>query len=104
MDSGDQSVEEFRRITKFGAFVERAYTWQMPPRTTRRIQEFVTSIYAIGVKNCILTTGMGHWYDPSPAAGMRMAIANLVRYGMSVEHVSILVNINPNGLIEETVD
>ena len=58
-----------------------------------------SSIRDIGVSNCVVTSGLGEWADPTPAEGMRMAIAGLLIMGVSADDLSILVRSNPATLL-----
>lgn len=98
-DDGARSPDELRDMAALGAYVERAYGWLIPHRATRTLQDMASSIRDIGVSNCVVTSGLGEWADPTPAEGMRMAIAGLLNMGVSADDLSILVKSNPAALL-----
>jgi hypothetical protein len=83
-----------------GAYIEHTFLSCMPSRQRTTPSQMVASIHEIGVERCIVTTDFGQWMNPSPAEGMRMAIAELLNAGMSDDEVTTLVKNNPLWLID----
>ena len=98
-DDGASSPDELRDVAALGAYVERAYRWLLPHRAARTLQDMASSIRDIGVSNCVVTSGLGEWADPTPAEGMRMAIAGLLTMGVSADDLSTLVKSTPATLL-----
>ena len=93
------STEELRQMVSFGAYVEWPFLSCMPSVNRTTPEEMVTSIRALGVESCVVTTDFGQWVNPPPAEGMRMAIAALLDAGLEPEEVSKLVKANPLQLV-----
>ncbi len=93
------NIDEIRKLTSLGAYIEFTFRSCMPSESMVVVEDMVTAIRTVGVENCVVTTAFGLWFDPPPAEGMRMAIANLLKAGMSPEEVSVLVKGNPIGLV-----
>lgn len=90
---------QIREMTALGAYIEHAFLSCTPSRQRTTPSEMAAAVREIGVERCIVTTDFGQWMNPSPAEGMRMAIAELLNAGMSDDEVTALVTRNPLGLI-----
>ena len=91
--------DQRREMASLGAYVEHAFRWCMPSDGGMSPQEMAGSLKVLGIERCVVTTGLGRWMDPSPAEGMRMAIAALLHAGLEPEEVSALVKGNPSQLL-----
>ena len=97
--SGIAGDEELREMVSAGAFVEFTFLECMPSWRTSTPSEMVSAIEKLGADNCVVTTDFGHWVNPPPAEGMRMAIAALLDAGMTADKVEMLVKSNPLKLV-----
>ena len=91
------SLEEQCRIAEKGAFLEHCFTgviegWFEPVR-------IVEAVRAVGAEHCILSTDLGQDHNPAPTEGMRMAIAYMLRYGLTENEVELMVKKNPARLL-----
>ncbi len=59
----------------------------------------VAAVKAIGAEHCIVTTDLGQAHNPTPAEGMRMAIATLLKCGLEKTELELMVKINPAKLL-----
>ncbi|MCX8214406.1 MAG: DUF6282 family protein [SAR202 cluster bacterium] len=96
---GTANDAQIREMAALGAYIEHTFLPCMPSRQMTTPSQMAASIHEIGVDRCIVTTDFGQWMNPSPAEGMRMAIAELLNAGMSDDEVTTLVKNNPLGLI-----
>ena len=97
--AGGASAAEMREMAALGAYVEHTFLACTPSRGRTTPQEMASDIRALGVEHCVVTTDFGQWMNPSPAEGMRMAIAELLNAGMSEDEVSTLAKTNPRRLM-----
>ncbi len=98
--AGTADSEQILEMAVLGAYIEHTFLSCTPSRHRTTPSQMVASIHEIGVERCIVTTNFGQWMNPSPAEGMRMAIAELLNAGMSDNEVTTLVKNNPLGLID----
>ena len=89
------SVDEMLGLTALGALAEFTFLSCMPTVNSATPREIVSTVRALGVEHCVVTTDFGQWVNPPPAEGMRMAIATLMEAGLSSDEVSMLVKGNP---------
>jgi hypothetical protein len=47
-----------------------------------------------------MSTDLGQYYNPSPAEGMRMFIALLLKYGISAAEIEFMAKKNPAKLLD----
>ena len=93
------TLEDMKTLASMGAYIEHCLhvmmplTYRLPPR------EFVETVSAIGLENCIVSTDFGQDYHPMPPEGLRMGIATLLQAGMEEVEVGILVKDNPSRLL-----
>ncbi len=92
----DQLVE----MSSLGAYIEHTFLSCMPSRNRTNPNEMVDLINKLGITRSIVTSDFGQWMNPSPAEGMRMAIAELMNSGLSPEQITSLVKSNPGTLLE----
>ena len=95
----EATIEEQREIMDLGVFVEHAFLRCMPSFHLTTPEDIAAGVRALGMESCIVTTGFGHPTCPPPAEGMRMAIASLLKAGLSPEELSTLVKKNPQHLV-----
>ena len=91
------SLEEQCRMAEKGAFIEHCFGttlhWKLDPMA------IVEAIRAAGAEHCILSTDLGQAFNPTPAEGMRMMIAYMLRCGLSEKDIEIMVKTNPAKLL-----
>lgn len=96
---GTADAAQVKEMAGLGAYIEHTFLSCTPSRQRTTPSEMAAAIHEIGVERCIVTTDFGQWMNPSPAEGMRMAIAELLNAGTSDDEVTALVTGNPLGLI-----
>jgi hypothetical protein len=92
----DQIVELARR----GAFIEHCMLSCLPAQ--KHIMDPVEMVHAIrkiGAEQCILGTDLGVAWNPSPAEGMRMFIAILLRHGVPEKDIRRMAQTNSAQLL-----
>ena len=91
------SLEEQRRMAEKKVFIEHCFGatlhWKLDPLA------IVEAIRTAGAEHCILSTDLGQAFNPTPAEGMRMMIAYMLRCGLSEKDVEIMVKVNPARLL-----
>lgn len=97
--SGVSTDEEMRRMSSHGAYIEFTFASCMPSGGAKSPKAFAASIKAIGPERCVVTSDFGQWMNPSPAEGMRMAIAAFLDTGIEPYEVEKLVKSNPRELV-----
>ncbi len=96
---GTANAAQIKEMAALGAYIEHTFLSCTPSRNRTTPSEMAAAVREIGVERCIVTTDFGQWVNPSPAEGMRMAIAELLNAGLSDDEVATLVTRNPLGLI-----
>ncbi len=92
-------VGELREMASMGAYLEYPFLSCMPGINRATSKEMVADIKKLGIGRCVVTTDLGQWQYPSPAEGMRMAIASMLDSGMRETDVSALVRETPLELV-----
>ncbi len=93
------SIEEQQRMVGKGAFIEHCFVCTMPLGDRLDPMRIVEAVRAVGAERCILTTDLGQDWNPSPAEGMRMMVATLLRCRLSVEEIEVMIKANPAKLL-----
>ncbi len=88
-----------QRLAKEGAFIEHCFANTMPFPDRIDPMRMVEAIKTVGAEHCIMSTDFGQMYNPAPAEGMRMAIATMLKCGLSEREVELLVKVNPATLL-----
>ncbi len=93
------TLEDMKTLAEMGAYIEHCVHVMMP--LTRRMDpaDMVSAVMSIGPQNCILSTGFGQDFHPSPAEGLRMGVATMLQAGMEEVEVGMLVKDNPCRLL-----
>ncbi|MCL2670014.1 MAG: DUF6282 family protein [Syntrophaceae bacterium] len=91
-------VEQARELVRKGAVIEFCFLACMPPMRITP-EEVIGMIRTLGAENCVLSTDLGQAFNPPPAEGFRMMIANMFRFGMTEKELEALVKINPARLL-----
>ena len=58
------------------------------------------AIKYIGAEHCIMGTDLGQYYNPTPAEGMRMFMALLLKNGISEQEIEYMAKENPAKLLD----
>ncbi len=91
------SLDEQRQMVEKGAFLEHCFGvtlhWRLDPMV------IVEAIRAIGAEHCIMSTDLGQAFNPTPAEGMRMMIAYMLKCGLTEKEMEIMVKENPAKLL-----
>lgn len=92
-------LKQQQELANKGCYIEHCFVLTLP--TTERLdpREIVNAVKAVGADHCILSTDLGQGFNLPPAEGMRMAIATLLRAGLSKEEVEAMAKTNPAKLL-----
>ena len=82
-----------------GAFIENCYVGFLPTDFRNDPKPIADAIKFIGAERCIMSTDLGQYYNPSPAEGMRMFIALMLKYGLSAPEIEFMAKKNPAKLL-----
>lgn len=94
MDTAQQ-----RELAAQGAFVEHCFGSTLPGGARIDPRSLVEQVRAVGAERCFLSTDLGQAHNPAPAEGMRMAVACLLRWGLSEREIALLIKDNPAHLL-----
>ena len=92
-------LPEQQRMAEKGAFIEHCFSNTMPFPDRIHPMRIVEAVRAVGAEHCIMSTDLGQSYNPTPAEGMRMAIATMLSCGLSEREMELLVKVNPAKLL-----
>ena len=93
------TLEELKRLGQMGAFIEHCYVGFLPTDFRNDPKPMADAIKYIGAEHCIISSDLGQYYNPSPAEGMRMFIALLLKNDISEHEVELMAKINPAKLL-----
>ena len=93
------TLEELQRLAGMGAFIEQTFVTMLPTEWSHPPGPRVKAIKAIGVEQCIMSTDLGQFWNPTPAEGMRLFMATLLRNGISAREVEVMAKENPVRLL-----
>ncbi len=62
--------------------------------------KIVEAARAVGAERCIMSTDLVQAHNPMPVEGMRVAIAVMLRLGLTEKEVGLLVKVNPAKLLD----
>ena len=92
-------LNEQQRLANKGTFIEHCFGNTMPFPDRLDPMKIVEAVKYVGPEHCIITTDLGQAHNPTPAEGMRMAIATLLKCGLSKEDLEMMVKTNPAKLL-----
>ncbi len=92
------SLEEQQRMADLGAFNEHCFADTMPLDRLDPMK-IVEAVRKVGAEHCIISTDLGQAFNPSPAEGMRMAIATMLHCGLTEKEIELLIKVNPAKLL-----
>ena len=94
------SIDQQCEMAKKGAFIEYCFYGTMPAWAGRiDLMDIVNAVRAVGAEHCILTTDSGQIWNPRPAEGWRMMVADLLRYNVTAEEIALMIKVNPARLL-----
>ncbi len=94
------SLKEQQQMADKGAFIEYCFSITMPLTMRLDPMKIVEAVRAVGAERCIMSTDLGQAHNPAPAEGMRMAIATMLRCGLTEKEIGLLVKVNPAKLLD----
>ena len=92
------TITEQQQMAEKGAFIEHCFGITMPMERLDPMR-IVEAVRAVGAERCIVSTDLGQAHNPAPAEGMRVAIATLLKCGLSAREVELMVKVNPAKLL-----
>jgi hypothetical protein len=93
------NIAQQKQLADKGTVIEHCFANTMPFPDRIDPMVMVEAIKAVGVERCIMTTDFGQSYNPSPADGMRMAIATMLKCGLSEKELELLIKVNPSRIL-----
>ena len=93
------TLDELKQLGQMGAYIENCYVGFLPTDFRNDPKPMADAIKYIGAEHCIMSTDLGQYYNPSPAEGMRMFIALLLKYGISAPEIEFMAKKNPAKLL-----
>jgi hypothetical protein len=93
-------LPEQQRMVEEGALIEHCFANTMPFPDRLDPMRIVEAVRVVGAEHCIISTDFGQSYNPAPAEGMRMAIATMLKCGLSEREVELMVKVNPAILLD----
>lgn len=93
------NLEEQHRLGQMGAFIEYTYVGFLPNELRDDPQLLVKAIRHVAAEHCIISTDLGQYYNPTPAEGMRMFIALLLKNGITEHEIELMAKVNPTKLL-----
>jgi hypothetical protein len=97
------TIEQARQLVSMGAYIEFDFCSCMPPMR-QSPADMVNYIKTLGPEHCLLSTDFGQARNPPPTEGFRMMLANMLRFDLSEEELSIIVKVNPARLLNLAYD
>jgi Family of unknown function (DUF6282) len=93
------NLEQQHHLGQMGVFIEYIYVGFLPNESRDDPLNLVKAIRNVGAEHCIISTDLGQYYNPSPAEGMRMFIALLIKNGITEREIELMVKVNPAKLL-----
>ena len=93
------TLDELKRLGEMGAYIELCYVGFLPTDFRDDPKPTAEAIKYIGAEHCIMSTDLGQYYNPTPAEGMRMFIALLLKNGISERAIEYMAKENPAKLL-----
>jgi hypothetical protein len=93
------TLEELKQLGQMGAYIENCYVGFLPTDFRNDPKPMADAIKYLGAERCIMSTDLGQYYNPSPAEGMRMFIALMLKYGVSAPEIEFMAKKNPAKLL-----
>jgi len=83
-----------------GAFIEHCFAITLPLQARLDPMKIVETVRAVGAEHVVISTDLGQAWNPAPAEGMRMAIATMLRCGLSEQEIELMIKVNPAKLLD----
>jgi hypothetical protein len=93
------TLDELKRLSEMGAYIEHCYVGFLPTDFRKDPKLMAEAIKYIGAEHCIMGTDLGQYYNPTPAEGMRMFMALLLKNGISEREIEYMAKENPAKLL-----
>ena len=93
------TIEELKRLAEMGAYIELCYVGFLPTDFRDDPKPMAEAIKYIGAEHFIMSTDLGQYYNPTPAEGMRMFMALLLKNGISEREIELMAKENPAKLL-----
>jgi hypothetical protein len=91
------TIDDMKGMLDLGAtYLEHVYN-----DTTRQVSQPIKretifeAVEAVGARHCILSTDAGQWLNPIPSQQMGIYIKDALDYGITAEHIRMMVQDNP---------
>lgn len=94
------TLEQQAEMVARGAVIEHCFLSTLPLHGRMDPLELVAAIQAVGAEHVVLSTDLGQSWNPAPAEAMRMAIATLIRCGITEQEIELMVKTNPARLLD----
>ena len=91
-------LEQQQQMVAKGAFIEHCFVNTMP-LSGLHPEKIVEAVKIVGAEHCVLSTDLGQAHNPTPAEGMRMAIATMLLCQLTEKEVELMVKLNPARLL-----
>jgi predicted metal-dependent TIM-barrel fold hydrolase len=106
---GEMTVDDLKRCLETGAIIEHAYlSYLMGPQAALgwmrgwkhvSMDDFAKAIKAVGADNCIISTDLGQYLNPTPADGLKEFILELKKKGITDDQINWMARKNPARLL-----
>ncbi len=93
------TLDELKQLGQMGAYIENCYVGFLPTDFRNDPKPMADAIKYISAEHCVMSTDLGQYYNPSPAEGMRMFIALLLKYELSAPEIEFMAKKNPAKLL-----
>lgn len=93
------TMEHIKQMAEMGFFIETTFLGLLPAFYRISLNEVCQRIREVGAKHWVLSTDAFFEWAPPPSEMMRMFIASVLNWGMSVEEVDLMVRKNPAELL-----
>jgi hypothetical protein len=106
---GELSVDDIKRCVENGAFIEHCYSsYLMGPQASLAwmrgwkhvsMADFVAAIKAVGAENCVVSSDLGQFMNPTPSDGLKEFVLSLKTAGITDAQMDIMIKKNPAMLL-----
>ncbi len=94
------TIEQQQQMADSGAFIEHCFYSTMPAAAGRiEIRDIVEAVKAVGAERCILTSDSGQIWNPRPAEGWRMMVADFLKCQLDSKEIECMIKVNPARLL-----
>jgi hypothetical protein len=93
------TLDELKRLAEMCAYIELCYVGFLPTDFRDDPKPMSEAIKYIGAEHFIMSTDLGQYYNPTPAEGMRMFMALMLKNGISELEIELMTKENPAKLL-----